>query len=36
MNAIDVNSGYDFVTDILVLEFTLDDRKVDTHRKDNP
>ena len=35
-NAINVNLGYDFVTDMLVLEFALDDSKIDTHRKDNP
>lgn len=31
-----VNLGYDFVTDMLVLEFALDDSKIDSHRKDNP
>lgn len=35
-NAININLGYDFVTDMLVLEFALDDRVIDTHRKDNP
>ena len=35
-NAINVNLGYDFVTDMLVLEFALDDKIIDTHRKDNP
>jgi len=35
-NAINVNLGYDFVTDMLVLEFALDDSKIDSHRKDNP
>lgn len=35
-NAINVNLGYDFVTDMLVLEFALDDSRIDTHRKDNP
>ena len=31
-----VSLGYDFVTDMLVLEFALDDRVIDTGRKDNP
>lgn len=35
-NAINVNLGYDFVTDMLVLEFAIDDRKIDVRRKDNP
>ena len=35
-NVINVNLGYDFVTDMLVLEFALDDRRIDTKRKDNP
>ena len=35
-NIINVNLGYDFVTDMLVLEFALDDKLIDTHRKDNP
>ena len=35
-NAINVNLGYDFVTDMLVLEFALDDSRIDTHRKENP
>lgn len=35
-NTINVNLGYDFVTDMLVLEFTLDNSKIDTHRKNNP
>ena len=35
-NAININLGYDFVTDMLVLEFALDDSIIDTHRKDNP
>ena len=35
-NAININLGYDFVTDMLVLEFALDDSVIDTHRKDNP
>jgi len=36
LNAINVNLGYDFVTDMLVLEFTIDSTKVDTKRADNP
>ena len=35
-NTVNVNLGYDFVTDMLVLEFALDDSRIDTHRKDNP
>ena len=35
-NTINVNLGYDFVTDMLVIEFALDDSVIDTHRKDNP
>lgn len=35
-NTVNVNLGYDFVTDMLVLEFSLDPRKVDTRRKNNP
>lgn len=31
-----VNLGYDFITDMLVLEFTLDDHKMDTSQKENP
>ena len=31
-----VNLGYDFVTDMLVLEITLDDKRIDTRRNDNP
>lgn len=36
LNSINVNLGYDFVTDMLVLELALDDRRIDTRRKDNP
>ena len=36
VNAINVNLGYDFVTDMLVLEFAIDDTLVDAHRNDNP
>ena len=35
-NAINVNLGYDFITDILVLEFTIDDKVIDCRRNDNP
>lgn len=35
-NTMNVNLGYDFVTDMLVLEFTLDDSHIDTRRKNNP
>lgn len=35
-NAINVNLGYDFVTDMLVLEIALDDEQIDTQRNDNP
>lgn len=35
-NSVNVNLGYDFVTDMLVLEFALDDRQIDAARKDNP
>ena len=35
-NAINVNLGYDFVTDMLVLEFAIDRTQVETKRVDNP
>ena len=35
-NVVNVNLGYDFVTDMLVLEFALDDSRIDARRKDNP
>lgn len=35
-NAINVNLGYDFVTDMLVLEFAIDRTQVETKRMDNP
>lgn len=35
-SAINVNLGYDFVTDMLVLEFAIDDKKIDVHRNDSP
>lgn len=35
-NSFNVNLGYDFITDMLVLEFTIDDKIIDTRRNDNP
>ena len=35
-NSFNVNLGYDFITDMLVLEFTIDDSIIDVRRKDNP
>ena len=35
-NALNVNLGYDFVTDMLVLEIALDDKRIDTMREGNP
>ena len=35
-DCINVNLGYDFVTDMLVLEFSLDENVINTNRKDNP
>ncbi len=35
-NAFNVNLGYDFVTDMLVLEITIDDSIIDVRRTDNP
>lgn len=35
-SAINVNLGYDFVTDMLVLEFKLDDTIIDVQRNANP
>ncbi len=35
-STMNVNLGYDFVTDMLVLEFALDDERIDTQRKDSP
>ena len=32
---VQVNLGYDFITDMLVLEFYLDPRQIDVHTKDN-
>ena len=34
-NTINVNLGYDFITDMLVLEFALDTQQIDTYRADN-
>lgn len=34
-NTVNVNLGYDFVTDMLVLEFALDEKLLDTRRTDN-
>lgn len=34
-NVINVNLGYDFVTDMLVLEFALDESQIETDRKNN-
>ena len=35
-NAMNVNLGYDFVTDMLVLEFRIDNKVINTKRNDNP
>ena len=35
-NSINVNLGYDFITDRLVLEFTIDDKVINVHRNDSP
>lgn len=35
-NVANVNLGYDFVTDMLVLEISLDGRRINTVRKNNP
>ena len=35
-NAVNVNLGYDFVTDMLVLEFSLDPLRIDCRIKSNP
>lgn len=35
-NTVNVNLGYDFVTDMLVLEFALDSNRIDTRRENNP
>ena len=36
INAFNVNLGYDFITDMLVLEFKIDDKIIDIKRNDNP
>lgn len=36
VNSFNVNLGYDFITDMLVLEFTIDDKIIDARRSDNP
>lgn len=36
VNSFNVNLGYDFITDMLVLEFTIDGKTIDTRRNDNP
>ena len=36
INSFNVNLGYDFITDMLVLEFTIDDKIIDAKRNDNP
>lgn len=35
-NSFNVNLGYDFITDMLVLEFTIDDKIIAANRNDNP
>ncbi len=35
-NCFNVNLGYDFITDMLILEFTIDDKIIDARRNDNP
>ena len=35
-NCFNVNLGYDFITDMLVLELAIDDRIIDVRRNDNP
>ena len=35
-NFFNVDLGYDFITDMLILEFTIDDRIIDVRRNDNP
>lgn len=36
INSFNVNLGYDFITDMLVLEFTIDDKIINAHRNNNP
>lgn len=35
-NCINVNLGYDFITDMLVFEFTIDTNFIDVRRRENP
>ncbi len=35
-NSFNVNLGYDFVTDMLVLDFSIDNRVIDVNRNDSP
>lgn len=35
-NSFNVNLGYDFITDMLVLEFKIDDKIIDARRNDSP
>ena len=35
-NFLNVNLGYDFITDMLVLEFTIDNKRINVSRKNNP
>jgi hypothetical protein len=35
VNSINVNLGYDFITDMLVLEFTIDNKIINVRRNDN-
>ena len=35
-NCFNVNLGFDFITDMLVLEFKIDDKIIDARRNDNP
>ena len=36
VNSFNVDLGYDFITDMLVLELMIDDNIIDVHRNDNP
>lgn len=36
LNAVNVDLGYDFITDMLVLEISLDEHKIECQRKENP
>ncbi|MDO4542967.1 MAG: DEAD/DEAH box helicase [Clostridia bacterium] len=35
-NSFNVNLGYDFITDMIVLEFTIDSKIIDANRNNNP